>query len=171
MDGLDDPSKAKKNFWDTVNNRGKVSFNLLSDEQVTVNEVGGKQVLVVQVPRANRRQRPVYVGQNPLDGTYRRNYEGDYKCRPDEVGRMLADQTEESLDTRILEHFGWDDLDPASVQQFRQRFSARSPEHPWLAEQQEVFLEKLGAWRHDRLSNQEGLTVAGSADVRQGWGH
>src|ERR1035438_5387732 len=30
------------------------------------------------VPRANRRQRPVYVGQNPINGTYRRNYEGDY---------------------------------------------------------------------------------------------
>ena len=161
VDGLDDPGKTKKEFWDTINNRGKVSVNLLNDEQVAVEEVAGKKVLVVQVPRANRRQRPVYVGQNPLDGTYRRNYEGDYKCRPDEVGRMLADQAEESLDDRILERFGADDLDPASLQQYRQRFSARSPDHPWLAEGEAGFLEKLGAWRRDRLSGQEGLTVAG----------
>ena len=161
VDGLDDPGKTRKEFWDTINNRGKVSINLLSDEQVPVEEVTGKKVLVVQIPRANRRQRPVYVGQNPLDGTYRRNYEGDYKCRPDEVGRMLADQAEESLDDRILERFGADDLDPASLQQYRQRFSARSPDHPWLAEEEAGFLEKLGAWRRDRLSGQEGLTVAG----------
>ena len=86
VDGLDDPSQTKKNFWDTINNRGKVSANLLSDEQAVVQEVAGKKVFVIQVPRASRRQRPVYVGQNPLDGTYRRNYEGDYKCRPEGSG-------------------------------------------------------------------------------------
>ena len=37
--------------------------------------VGEKSVLVMEIPRANRRQRPVYVGQNPINGTYRRNYE------------------------------------------------------------------------------------------------
>ncbi len=123
--------------------------------------MAGKKVVVVHVPRASRRHRPVYVGQNPLEGTYRRNFEGDYKCRPDEVGRMLADQSEEALDSRIVEGFGTADLDPASVQQYRQRFSARSPGHPWLAEEESSFLEKLGAWRKDRLSAQEGLTVAG----------
>lgn len=156
VDGLDDPAKIRKAFWDTINNRGKVCANLLADEQVKVEEVAGKKVVVVHVPRASRRHRPVYVGQNPLEGTYRRNFEGDYKCRPDEVGRMLADQSEEALDSRIVEGFGTADLDPASVQQYRQRFSARSPGHPWLAEEESSFLEKLGAWRKDRLMPRRG---------------
>lgn len=161
VSGLTNPAQVKKTVWDTLNDRGKVSVNLLSDEDVQTVPVGGKTALVVRVPRASRRQRPVYVGQNPLAGTYRRNYEGDYHCTPDEVGRMLADQAEEPADSRILEHFGLDDLDEPSVQQYRQRFSARAPTHPWLSKDQAGFLAKLGAWRKDRATGQEGLTVAG----------
>lgn len=159
--GLRDAARAKKSFWDTVNNRGKVSVNLLSDQQVQVQKVADKQVLVIHVPRATRQQRPVYVGQNPLTGTYRRNFEGDYHCTEQEVGRMLADRAEEPADSRILEGFGIDDLDPASVEQYRNRFSARSPNHPWLAEDLKGFLDRLGGWRADRQTGQEGLTVAG----------
>lgn len=161
VSGLPDAAKMKKSFWDTINNKGKVSTNLLTDAQVNVIEVDGSSVLIVEVPRANRRERPVYVGQNPLDGTYRRNYEGDYKCRRDEVGRMLADQTEESQDTRILDNFGVADLDERSIAQFRNRFSSRTAAHPWLKLNEEEFLEKLGALRTDRQTGVKGLTVAG----------
>jgi ATP-dependent DNA helicase RecG len=161
ISGLPDPAKARKTVWDSLNNRGVVSVNLLSNEQVRVVPAGDHSILMIEVPRANRRQRPVYTGQNPITGTYRRNYEGDYHCNPDEVGRMLADQSEEPADSRILEHFGIDDLDPTSVQQYRQRFSARAPDHPWLSLDHRGFLTKLGAWRRDRATKQEGLTVAG----------
>lgn len=159
--GLPSPSKAKKTVWDNLNNSGIVSVNLLLEEDVQVVPIEGKSILVVRVPRAKRRQRPVYVGLNPLTGTYRRNYEGDYHCTPDEVGRMLADRAEEPADSRILEHFGLDDLDEPSIQQYRQRFSARDPAHPWLSKDQKGFLAKLGAWRKDRITKLEGLTVAG----------
>jgi ATP-dependent DNA helicase RecG len=159
--GLSDAAKMRKNFWDTINNRGKVSANLLTDSQVSVVEVEGNVVLVAEVPRASRRERPIYVGQNPLNGTYRRNYEGDYKCRRDEVGRMLADQSEEPQDTRILENFSVADLDKNSIDQYRNRFSARSAAHPWLKLSEEEFLEKLGAIRADRQTGDSGVTVAG----------
>ncbi|MEI8372986.1 MAG: RNA-binding domain-containing protein [Planctomycetota bacterium] len=161
VDGLDDPRKAKRNFWDTVNNRGKASLNLLSDEQVAIREIAGKNILVIQVPRATRHEQPVYVGQNPVTGTYRRNFEGDYHCTQKEVGRMLADQADESGDSLILEHFNFTDLDVDSLQQYRQRFSARSPDHPWLGEQLNGFLAKLGGWRTERATGIEGPTVAG----------
>ena len=161
ISGLPNPAKTRKTVWDSLNNRGQVSVKLLSNDQVRVVPVGEKSVLVMEIPRANRRQRPVYVGQNPITGTYRRNYEGDYLCNPDEVGRMLADQSEEPADSRILEHFSIDDIDPTSLQQYRQRFSARAPDHPWLSLDHRGFLAKLGGWRKDRATRQEGLTVAG----------
>jgi ATP-dependent DNA helicase RecG len=161
VSGLSDVPKIKKNFWDMVNNKGKISLNLLSDENVKEIVVEDKSVLVIKVPRANRRQRPVYTGQNPITGTYRRNYEGDYHCSADEVGRMLADQAEEPADSHILDHFSLGDLDKASVKQYRQRFAARSPDHPWLVKDTKAFMEKLGGWRRDRLTGEEGLTVAG----------
>jgi len=158
---LPNPPQLRKSLFDTVNNRGKVSLNLLSDADVTLPVIDGKGVLVVRVPRADRRQRPVFEGQNPLTGTYRRNYEGDYKCRPDEVGRMLADQSEEPADSRILQGFGLEDLDEESLRQYRQQFADRQPGHPWRSLDDKAFLGKVGAWRRDRQSRDEGLTVAG----------
>lgn len=159
--GMDDPTEMRKRFWDTINNRGKVNVNLLTDADVAAHTIDGKAVLMIRVPRANRRQRPVYVGQNPLTGTYRRNYEGDYHCPEQEVGRMLADRADEPADSMILGGFGLDDLDAASVQQYRQRFSARTPDHPWLSEEVKGFLAKLGGWRQNRRDGREGLTLAG----------
>ena len=161
ISGLPDPGRMQKNFWDTVNNRGKISVNLLRNDDATIETIDDKKVLAIRVPRAVRRDRPVYVGQNPLRGTYRRNFEGDYKCSEDEVGRMLADRSEEPADSHILEGFTVDDLNRDSLQRYRQRFSARVPDHPWLTLEEMPFLKKLGAWRRDRAANLEGLTVAG----------
>jgi ATP-dependent DNA helicase RecG len=159
--GLDDPVKMEKNFWSSINDRGKVNANILSNDSVQVVSVDGKPVLVVQVPRASRRQRPIFVGQNPLEGTYRRFNDGDYKCNEGETRRMLADQLDDSLDGRVVEHFGVDDLDPESLRQYRQIFAGRSPTHPWIASPDLQFLEQIGAWRKDRTAGVEGITFAG----------
>ncbi len=161
VSGVDDPGKLKQDFWNTVNNRGKVSVNLLTNDSVKARELAGRQILAICIPRASRHERPVYVGQNPLTGTFRRNHDGDYRCNEYEVGRMLADRSDEPADSRIVENFSMFDLDEASLQQYRQRFSARSPGHPWLSEDLPGFLEKLGGWRRDRITGREGITLAG----------
>ncbi len=33
---------------------------------------------MIHVPRADFNMRPVYVGENPYKGTYKRNHESDY---------------------------------------------------------------------------------------------
>ncbi len=86
--GLDDIPALKKSFWDTVNNRGKVSANLLTNTDVSEVKTDEGVILAIRIPQATRYQRPVYLGQNPLTGTYRRNYEGDYHCTEQEVGRL-----------------------------------------------------------------------------------
>jgi ATP-dependent DNA helicase RecG len=159
--GINNVNSLKKSFWDTVNNRGKVSINLLSDGQVTEITDEDKTILAICVPRASRAQRPVFLGQNPLRGTYRRNHEGDYHCTDEEVVRMLTDRGVDPADTKILEHYGLDDLDRPSLQQYRQRFASHKPTHPWLSEDDRGLLVKLGGWRKDRATEQEGLTVAG----------
>lgn len=161
IQGLDKPDTLQSQFWNHINNRNKVNLNLLQNSDVQVQFVENKALILIQVPRASRRQRPIYVGQNPIDGTYRRYRDGDYKCTPEEVARMLSDQSEETADCRILEGFSLDDLDSESIRQYRNRFSARDPNHVWLNEDVPGFLQKLGAWRRDRKTGEEGLTVAG----------
>lgn len=161
VSGISDPDKLKKQFWDMVNNRQKVSVNLLQngDIQVVVHPNGN--LFAIRIRRASRRERPVYIGQNPLTGTYRRNSDGDYHCTEQEVRRMLADSAEDPADSCILEGFTLNDLDLPSLHQYRNRFASHNPSHPWLAEDDIGFLKKLNGWRTSRKDGNEGLTIAG----------
>ncbi|NNN07101.1 MAG: hypothetical protein HKL90_14495 [Elusimicrobia bacterium] len=163
LDGLADAQIAdyKKILWDGLNNRGKVSRNLLAAGDVEVVALENARLLAVRVPRAARVDRPVYIGPNPLRNTYRRHHEGDYRCADEEVRRMLADADPLPADQRILTGFALDDLDVASLTQYRQRFRASKGEHAWLSFEDKDLLEKLGGWRRDRTTGAEGLTLAG----------
>jgi ATP-dependent DNA helicase RecG len=159
--GLTDPAKIKKEFWDAANNRQKISINLLQNEDVLVVPHPYGTLLAIRIRRADRQQRPVYVGQNPLTGTYRRHSEGDYHCTEQEVKRMLADSADESADGRILEHFSLKDLDSPSLRQYRQRLASLQPTHPWLSEDDKGLLCRLSGYCVSRQGGNEGLTVAG----------
>jgi ATP-dependent DNA helicase RecG len=164
IDGLDEDkiNSLKKIFWDKINNLDAVSCNLLSDDDVKIVEVKDKKVLVFKIPSAKRTQRPVHLSRNPYENTYKRNHEGDYKCTREEVRRMIADaDTIIQHDSRILEGFSMDDIDPNSLRKYRQLFAGSKPSHPWLALDDKELLEKLGSYRKDRVSKKEGLTVAG----------
>ena len=155
-------SSYKKQFWDNCNNPNTVSVNLLNNEDIKVIEAKSKKLLAIRVPFAHRTQRPVFLTRNPLGNTYKRNHEGDYRCTDDEVKRMLADAgTELKRDNLLLENFTMDDLDPVSIRQFRQLFSSTKPGHPWLTLEDKELLKKLGAYRVDRKTGQEGITLAG----------
>ena len=163
LDGLTDTQLAQyqKILWDTLNNHGKVSVNLLPNANVSVLEVKGRRLLAIHVPRATRFQRPVYLNGQPMGNTWRRNHEGDYRCRDEEVRRMFADAEQTPADHRILEGFSLADLDGPSLAQYKQRFRAAKGEHSWLGFSDPELLEKLGGWRKDRQSGQEGITLAG----------
>ena len=159
--GIGDPPHVLKALWDGLNNPQQISVNLLNDRMVDLIEVQSKQVIRIQVPRASRAQRPVYKGQNPLKGTYRRNYEGDYLCDEETVKRMMAEQVEDVRDSRLLEKYGFDDLDENTLKVYRNQLKATKPTHPWLDYDDQEFLRSLGGWRRDRQTGDEGLTLAG----------
>lgn len=119
-------------------------------------------MLAVEIPRANRKQRPVHLTLNPFGGnTYRRLHEGDRPLPDEDVKRMLAEQVEDSRDTRVLPHFDLKDLDADSLMAYRNMFRGDKPDHPWLALDDRGFLQMLGGWRQDRATGESGLTVAG----------
>ena len=118
LDGLGDEQveKYRKDFWNNVNNRSTISCNLLKTEDVKVEEYMGHKFMLFCVPRASREQRPVYRTTQPYNGTFKRNYEGDYKCTEKEVQRMFADaDTSTPADSRILANYSMDDIDLVSL--------------------------------------------------------
>lgn len=160
--GIDNVEKVRTELFNNLNNRQKVSINLLTDEHVREWLIDGKTLLVIEIPRARRQQRPVYLTTNPLSGnTYRRLNEGDRPLADEDVKRMLAEQVEESRDDRILRNFGFDDLDMGSFRAYRQVFANRDPGHPWNVDDDQTFLRRIGGWRHDRETGESGLTLAG----------
>ena len=98
--GVPDGPGYAATFWATVGDPAKVSANILAPEDVALHTVEGKQILVISVPRANRHQRPVYIGESPFTGSYRRDGEGDYHCSPEEVRAMLRDREDAPADLR-----------------------------------------------------------------------
>jgi ATP-dependent DNA helicase RecG len=160
--GIENVDKVRAELFNNLNNRQKVSINLLTDDQVREWVVEGNFLLIVDIPRARRQQRPVYLTRNPLDGnTYRRLNEGDRPLPDEEVKRMLAEQVEDSRDDRILRGFGFADLDMSSFRAYRQVFANREPGHPWNEKDDQEFLRLIGGWRRDRETQEAGLTLAG----------
>ncbi|MFP5504355.1 MAG: RNA-binding domain-containing protein, partial [Candidatus Sericytochromatia bacterium] len=158
--GVQRPEKVVKSLWDNLNNRKQISHNLLYERHVRVEEVEGKSVIVIEVPRASREERPVYVGSNPLTGSYRRSGEGDYRLSEAAVKGLLAD-ARDSLDATIIKGYTLADLDADTLRAYRHLFAASKPNHPWLNEDDRGLLLKLGGWRRDRETGEEGLTLAG----------
>lgn len=164
IEGLDEEAiiSYQKTFWNNCNNRNTISVNLLTNDDVRTINIVGKTVLVFRIPFAERTKRPVYVSPNPFGNTYKRNYEGDYRCTDNEVKQMIGDAAGElRRDSFILEHFTTDDFDPTSVRQFRQLFSVFNPSHPWNALEDIELFKKIGAYRRDRKTLKEGVTLAG----------
>lgn len=164
IEGLSDEQieRYKKQFWNDCNNPNTVSRNLLSNDDIRVISIKNKNLLVFRIPFASRTERPVYLTRNPLGNTYKRNHEGDYRCTDEEVKRMLADSSAElQRDSLILEDFTIDDFDKTSVKQFRQLFISSKPGHPWHVLDDIELFRKIGAYRIDRKTKKEGITLAG----------
>ena len=82
LDGLGEDVVRKwlDDFWNQINNKEKVSVNLLTAKDVRIEKVKDDiNVLIIRVPPASFRYRPVYIGTDMLKGTYRRDHTGDYK--------------------------------------------------------------------------------------------
>lgn len=88
-----DPQWLIDDFLAILRNPQLVSVNILSDEDIQVHTIDGKQIIAITVPKAPACVRPVYIENDPYRGSYRRNGEGDYRCSREEVDAMLGGRT------------------------------------------------------------------------------
>ena len=82
---LPDPEGMAAEFLEKLRDGKTVSANILTEENIRMAQVDGRDIIAIKVPRAPREVRPVYVGGDPMTGTYRRRGEGDYRCSREEV--------------------------------------------------------------------------------------
>ena len=67
-----------------------VSANILKDEDVYVQTVHGKRIVVINVPMADPIHRPIFIENNPLK-SYRRDGEGDVLFSKQTIFGMIRD--------------------------------------------------------------------------------
>ncbi|MBU1619907.1 MAG: putative DNA binding domain-containing protein [Gammaproteobacteria bacterium] len=159
--GIEDVDIVRKQLFDMASNSEKVNVNLLINDSAQVVILDGKKLLVVEIPAARREQKPVYLKNQPMRESYIRLHEGDHRCSEEQVKRMLAEQVETSRDDKILKGFNIADIDLDSLKAFKNLFAAAKPQHPWLELDLFELFKKIGGWRLDRQSGEEGITVAG----------
>ncbi len=160
ISGINSVEKVLKDFWDTINGN-KVNKNILMDRDVEVIDIDSKKVIKIEVPRANYSDKPIFLNGNPYNGTYKRNYEGDYKCSVSEVNAMIRDSSDDNYDSVLIENYNLDDLDMETVHRYRNMFSSRNLHHIWIKLSDEDFLMQLGAIAKDRNTQKVWVTVAG----------
>lgn len=159
--GIKDIDRVKKDFWTTINNTQKINQNILNESDIDIINCDNKLLLLINVPRAGRTLKPIYVGQNPLTGTYLRYHDADIKAKDEIVKHLLADAINESNDITILEGFGLEDVDENSLKAYRNIYKSTKLNHPWIELDDKEFLIQLGAYKKDRKNSLEGLSVAG----------
>ncbi len=157
--GVRNVSKTISEIWNQVNNTEKVSVNILFDNDVYPVKIDDKTLIVIEIPAANRQEKPVFLKNDMIKYSYRRNHEGDYKCSMGDIKSMLRDQSEISIDTTIATDVQISDLITDTFRRYRNRFKNLKPNHIWNNLNDTEFLFKLGAIR--RKNNVLQTTYAG----------
>ncbi len=158
--GIDNPHRMRKDFFDTLNSN-KVNRNILTDKDVEIIEYDGKYLLCINIPQADYRHRPVFINGNMMNGSFKRNYEGDYHCTEDDVKAMIRDANDCGNDSVLMENYTMEDIDTKTLAAYRNRFRTANPDHVWNDYSDKDFLLNMGGYIIDRNTHREGLTLAG----------
>ena len=158
---LQNTDKLLKDFWNILNNRSKISVNLLKENDVKIYDLNGDEIIVVYVPRAGREQKPVYINDNLFGGTFRRDHEGDYHCSESEVRGMLRDQADKSTDNKTIVDMDMSVFCKNTIRDFRIRHQAVNALHVWHKLNNYEYLERIGALKFSKEDKMLHPTVAG----------
>ena len=161
--GLQNESKLRKDFWDTVNSPKKVNLNLLTDDDIETYTIGERKdvIMVIYVPMAKREQKPIYINNDIFNGTFRRNYEGDYHCTRLQVKTMLRDQTERTMDMEVLDKVSMEDLNYDTIHGYRNSHRTLKEGHPFERLSDHEYLRSIGAAAVSEEDEQLHPTAAG----------
>ena len=158
VEGVENVNNILKDFWNTINNKEKVSQNIINDDNIDILEIENKKIIVIEILKANRRNKPIYINNNPMTGTYKRFHEGDFKCSEYEIKTMISESNEKTKDQIILEEYDIKNINKETLKDYRIRFKIHKGEtHEWNKIEDEEFLYRLNAL--DRQTKK--LTLAG----------
>ena len=158
--GVQKPDVRKKDFFNTISNKTKVSLCLCGDESWHEETIDGKTVIEIEIPEASPRSKPVYLNENPSQCFVRRN-DGDYKATEQERLSMELDSSDLKLDMQP-NNIGLEfaDLNQQSLESYRATFNQVNKDNIFKGLDNESFFKSIGA-----LTKKDGAFVPTKAAV------
>jgi ATP-dependent DNA helicase RecG len=71
--GISEPDKMINDIWNSLNNKTKVSTNILLQRQACKIDFEGKTFVIIEVPRANKKDKPVYLNGDIFNNALERS--------------------------------------------------------------------------------------------------
>ena len=85
------------------------------------------------------------INNDIFNGTFRRNYEGDYHCSRLQVKTMLRDQTERTMDMEVLDMVPMEDLNYDTIHGYRNSHRSLKEGHPFECLSDHEYIRSIGA--------------------------
>lgn len=158
--GVNNPSDLIRDLHTSMRDPQKISFPVCDTDDIWVETIGDKNLIVLRINRAPRRYLPIHLNGDRRKA-YFRNHSIDTLCTPDEIQRMEREASPLSYDATVLSLFTMDDFDRESVRHYREMSQQNRPNLPHHSLEDKAFLQASRAWGRDREQGTEGPTVAG----------
>lgn len=122
--GVTDPDRLQSDLA----SRLRSEFNRPVHARITPERYKGKVVLLVHVPEAHPKDKPIYFKKIGLPrGAYRRLGASDVACTEDDLRVFYQDGDNESYDSKVVEDTAWEDVDPDAVSDYRRVIEESRP--------------------------------------------
>jgi len=146
--GVADPNKLKIDFLNLQNDKSTISQAVVGSDDVEVETVEGKEIVVIKVPKVSYKKRPIYIKGN-IKKTFYRDHEADRQAS-DELLRYFLRESDTTTDSELLSGFDLDDLDLVSLQNYKVFLSQQSQEDEYLTKNFSEFLKMIGLMQRNR---------------------
>ena len=158
--GVENPNKIVDDFWNTITSKEKVNINILSDQNIFIDELEGKTVIIIEVPEAEYKVKPVMVRNKKNWIAYKRLGSGDREATNNQLKYMYANQ-QTDLDSILLDGFDMEDLNRGDISKYKEEVINREQDFRYEKMSDYEFLKEIGVFKRKRPSIEYSLTVGG----------
>lgn len=146
IEGVADARAVVADFWNTLRNPQKVDRDVMLFDGVCIETLDNKDIVVIEVPRASRSEKPVrvYDKRTKTFAAWVRRGDIDSKASDEDLRRMLYDNVPD-VDRKPLDRFGLDAVCKETLGRYRRVFGTNKPSSPWNNDSDEDFLYHIGA--------------------------
>lgn len=115
--GVNNPNKIKDDLFNTLSNKNKVSFNSISEENITILNYESKEIIIINIPETPSNKKPVYLNDK-IDQSYLRVGTADIRMNKDQIAEFSR-LSSPIGDSRIVDNYDINDLDEMSILSYK----------------------------------------------------